>query len=267
MSESPVHAVKRKKDSSVNVAIDLLKRKEVDAVVTAGNTGAAVASAMFNLGLLSGIKRPGIAITYPSAHGISLALDVGANVDPTPEHLLHYAIMADIYSRCILKKRNPSVGLLNIGEEESKGTEVTKEAYKLLRESKLNFVGNVEGRDFFSGKCDCIITDGFVGNVVLKIIEGVVEVGATLFKREIQKNPIAQIGALLCKPALEAIRKDTNYEEAGGAPLLGINGVVIISHGGSTATAIRNAIRAAASSVQYKINDQIVSEIQQREKA
>lgn len=266
MSESPVHAVKRKKDSSVNVAIDLLKRKEVDAVVTAGNTGAAVASAVFNLGLLTGIKRPGIAITYPSAHGISLALDVGANVDPTPEHLLHYAIMADIYSRSILKKRNPSIGLLNIGEEESKGTEVTKEAYKLLRESKLNFVGNVEGRDFFSGKCDCIITDGFVGNVVLKIIEGVVEVGVTLFKREIQKNPIATLGALLCKPALESIRKDTNYEEAGGAPLLGINGVVIISHGGSTATAIRNAIRAAASSVQSKINDQIVSEIQLREK-
>ncbi len=266
MGESPVNAIKRKKDSSVNVCTDLLKRKEVDAVVTAGNTGAAVASSMLNLGLLPGIKRPGIAISYPSAHGISLAIDVGANVDPTPEHLLHYAIMADIYSRGVLKKRNPSIGLLNIGEEEGKGTEVTKEAYKLLRESKLNFVGNVEGRDFFTGKCDCIVTDGFVGNVVLKIIEGVVGVVGSLFKKEIGKNPVATIGALLCKPALEAIQKETNYEEAGGAPLLGINGVVIISHGGSTAKAICNAIRAAATAVQFKVNDQIVSEIQQREK-
>ncbi|MBI4398740.1 MAG: phosphate acyltransferase PlsX [Candidatus Omnitrophica bacterium] len=266
MGESPVQAVKRKKDSSVNVCTELLKRKEVDAVVTAGNTGAAVASSMLNLGLLPGIKRPGIAIAYPSAHGISLAIDVGANVDPTAEHLLHYAIMAEIYSRFVLKKRNPSIGLLNIGEEEGKGTEVTKEAHKLLRESNLNFVGNVEGRDFFTGKCDCIVTDGFVGNVVLKIIEGVVDVVGTLFKREIDKNPIAKFGALLCKPALDAIQRDTNYEEAGGAPLLGINGVVIISHGGSTAMAIRNAIRLAATSAELKVNDQIVNEIQQREK-
>jgi len=266
MGESPVHAVKRKKNSSINVSVDLLKRNEVDAVVSAGNTGAAVASATLNLGLLAGIKRPGIAISYPTAHGISLAIDVGANVDPTPEHLLHYAIMADIYSRYVLKKRNPSIGLLNIGEEEGKGTEVTKEAYKLLRESKLNFVGNVEGRDFFSGKCDCIVCDGFVGNVVLKIIEGVAEVVGNLFKKEIQKNPIAKIGALLCKPALEAIQRDTNAEEAGGAPLLGINGVVIISHGASTAKAICNAIKVAAQTVQFKVNDQIVSEIQRRDK-
>ncbi len=266
MGESPVSAIKRKKDSSVNVCIDLLKRKEVDAVITAGNTGAAVASAMLNLGLLPGIKRPGIAIHYPSAHGISLALDVGANVDPTAEHLLHYAIMADIYSKFVLKKRNPSIGLLNVGEEEGKGTEVTKEAYKLLRESGLNFIGNVEGRDFFTGKADCIVCDGFVGNVVLKIIEGVVGVVASLLKKEISKNPIAKVGALLCKPAFEAIQKDTNYEEAGGAPLLGINGVVIICHGGSTPMAIRNAIRAAAQTVQLKVNDQIVAEISQSNK-
>lgn len=265
MGESPVLAVKRKKDSSINVCIDLLKRKEVDAVVTAGNTGAAVVASTLNLGLLTGIKRPGIAIGYPSAHGISLAIDVGANVDPSPEHLLQYAIMADVYSRYILKKRNPSVGLLNVGEEESKGTEKTKEAYRLLRESGLNFVGNVEGRDFFSGKCDSVICDGFVGNVVLKIVEGVVEVVGRLFMKEIDKNPIAKLGAFLCKPALEAIQRDTNYEQSGGAPLLGINGVLIISHGASTAMAIRNAIRVAGQSVLQKVNEQIVADILQRE--
>ncbi len=266
MGEQPVKAIKRKKDSSLNVAIDLLKKKEVDAVVTAGNTGAAVACATLNLGLLKGIKRPGIAITFPSEHGISLAIDVGANVDPQPDHLLQYAIMAEIYSRCVLKKRSPSIGLLNVGEEESKGTERTKEAYRLLRDSGLNFVGNVEGRDFFSGKCDCVVCDGFVGNVVLKIAEGITDVVAKLFKKEIRKNPIAKLGAFLCKPVIQAIRRDTNYEECGGAPLFGVDGVVIISHGGSSGTAIKNAVRVAAQSVQQKINHQIVTEISQNEK-
>jgi len=266
MGESPVKAVKRKKDSSINVAIDLLKRGEVDAVVTAGNTGAAVASATLNLGLLKGIKRPGITVSYPSAHGISLAVDVGANLDPLPEHLLQYAIMAEIYSQCVLKKRNPSIGLLNVGEEEGKGTEKVKEAYRLLRDSGLNFIGNIEGRDFFSGRADCVICDGFVGNVALKTIEGITDVVGKLFKKEIKKNPLFKIGAFLCKPALEAIVKDTNYEQAGGAPLLGIDGVVIISHGGSSAKAIRNAVRVAGQSVQQKVNDQIVNEISQRDK-
>lgn len=266
MGESPVQAIKKKKDSSISVSIDLLKQKTVDAVVTAGNTGAAVAASTLNLGLLPGIRRPGIIISLPTLRGISLAIDVGANIDPTPEHLVQYALMADIYSRTIYKKRHPTVGLLNIGEEESKGTDVTKEAYKLLRESGFNFIGNIEGRDFFTGKCDCIICDGFAGNVVLKVTEGIIENLAGLIQKELSKNYLAQIGAFLCKPALMSVRRETNYEEAGGAQLLGINGVVIISHGASSSWAIRNAVKKAAQVIEMDVNGYIVSEVTQREK-
>ncbi len=261
MGESPVKAVKKKKDSSLNVCIDLLKRHEVDAVISAGNTGAVVAAASLNLGLLAGIKRPGIAITFPTLHGISLAIDVGANIDPSPEHLLQYAIMGEVYVRYLLKKKRPAVGLLNIGEEESKGTEVLQEAYKMLRDSNINFIGNIEGRDFFDGKADCIVCDGFVGNVVLKMIESVIEVFVRLISNEIKKDFLAQIGAFFCQNAFESIRRQTNYEEAGGAPLLGVDGPVIIGHGISSAKAIRNAIRAGANMVECQLNDRIVEEI------
>ena len=261
MGESPVAALKKKKDSSICVSIDLLKAKEVDAVMTAGNTGAAVAAATLKLGSLPGIKRPGIAISTPSLRGISIAIDVGANINPSAEELYQYALMADIYARYIFKKKRPSIGHLNIGEEESKGTEVLKEAYKLLRDSNLNFVGNIEGRDFFTGKVDCIICDGFVGNVVLKMCESVLETSISLLARELKKNPVTMLGAWLCKPAMNSIRRETNYEEAGGAPLLGVNGTVIISHGISSAKAIRNAIRVAGDIVETKINEHIVEEI------
>lgn len=261
MGDSPVQAIRKKKDSSMIVSIDLLKRGKADAFVTAGNTGAAMAAATLQLGLLAGIRRPGIAISTPTLHGISIAIDVGANINPSPEELYQYAVMADIYARSIYNKKNPSIGLLNIGEEESKGTEVLKEAYKLLRDSSLNFVGNIEGRDFFTGKVDCIICDGFVGNVVLKMCESMLETALTLLSREIKKNPISIFGAWLCQPALEAIRKETNYEEAGGAPLLGVNGRVIISHGISSARAIRNAIRVAGEAVTKKVNERIVEEV------
>ncbi|MBI4550045.1 MAG: phosphate acyltransferase PlsX [Candidatus Omnitrophica bacterium] len=266
MGESPVVAVKKKKDSSLAVAVDLLKDKQVDAVVSAGNTGAAVAASTLNLGLLPGIKRPGILISLPTLRGISLAMDVGANIDPTPEHLFQYALMADIYSRTIYKKRHPTIGLLNIGEEESKGTDVMKETYKLLRESTINFIGNIEGRDFFTGKCDCIVCDGFVGNVVLKVTEGIIENLTGLIQKELSKNYLAQIGAWLMKPALMSVRRETNYEEAGGAQLLGINGVVIISHGASSSWAIRNAIKKAAHVIESDVNGYIVNEVTQREK-
>ena len=266
MGESPVQAIKKKKDSSISVCIDLLRQKNVDGVVTAGNTGAAVAASTLNLGLLPGIKRPGIIISIPTLRGISLAIDVGANINPTPDHLVQYAHMADIYSRTIYKKRHPTVGLLNIGEEESKGTDVMKDAYKLLRESGFNFIGNIEGRDFFTGKCDCIICDGFVGNVVLKVTEGIIENLSGLIQKELSKNYLAQIGALLCKPALTSVRRETNYEEAGGAQLLGINGVVIISHGASSSWAIRNAIKKAAQVIEMDVNGYIVSEVTQRDK-
>lgn len=266
MSDSPVSAIKKKKDSSLAVCVELLRKKEIDAIVTAGNTGAAVAACTLNLGLLSGIKRPGIAIAVPTLQGISLAMDVGANIAPSPEHLLQYGYMSDVYSRYIFKKRRPTIGLLNVGEEESKGTDVLKETYRMLRESDLNFIGNIEGRDFFSGKCDCVICDGFVGNVILKVVESMAETAIGLFKKEIDKNFVAKIGALLCKPALMAIRKDTNYEEAGGAPLLGISGICFISHGGSSAKAIRNAIKAAGNAVEQKVNYHIVNDIAQKNK-
>jgi glycerol-3-phosphate acyltransferase PlsX len=261
MGDSPVAALKKKKDSSIAVCIDLLKSKEVDAVMTAGNTGAAVAASTLRLGLLAGIKRPGIAIGVPTLHGISVAIDVGANLNPSAEELFQYALMADVYARKIFNKKRPSVALLNIGEEESKGTEVLKEAYKILRESKLNFVGNIEGRDFFTGKVDCIICDGFVGNVVLKMCESVLETAVAIISRELKKNPVSMLGAILCKPAMTAIRRETNYEEAGGAPLLGVNGPVIISHGISSARAIRNAIRVAGELVMTKVNEHIVDEV------
>src|SRR3989338_8551286 len=261
MSDSPVQGIKKKKDSSLAVAIQLLKQKEVDGVVTAGNTGAAVVASTLNLGLLPGIKRPGIAIAIPTLHGITVAIDVGANIDPSPEHLLQYAFMADTYARYLLKKKKPSIGLLNIGEEASKGTETLQEAYKLLRDSGLNFIGNIEGRDFFTGKCDVIVCDGFAGNVVLKMTESILEMMITLITKEIQKDWLARLGALLCKPAFESIRKETNYEEAGGAPLMGVDGVVIISHGISSAKAIRNAIRVARESILENVNERIIDGI------
>lgn len=261
MGDSPVAALRKKKDSSIGVCINLLKNKKVDAVMTAGNTGAAVAASALLLGLLPGVKRPGIAIGAPTLHGISMVMDVGANINPSAEELFQYAAMAEVYARAVFKKKRPTVALLNIGEEESKGTEALKEAYKLLRDSQMNFVGNIEGRDFFSGKVDCIICDGFVGNVVLKMIESVLETAVKIVSREIKKSPISMLGAFLCKPALTAIRRDTNYEEAGGAPLLGVDGTVIISHGISSAKAIRNAIRVAGETVSTRVNELIVESI------
>lgn len=261
MGDSPVAAIKKKKNSSISVSIDLLKKKEVEAVVTAGNTGAAVAASAIKLGNLPGIRRPGIAISTPSLRGISIAMDVGANINPSAEELFQYAIMAESYARDIFKKKRPTVALLNIGEEESKGTEALQEVYKLLRESSLNFIGNIEGRDFFTGKADCIICDGFVGNVVLKMCESVLDTCIALVTREVKKNPISMLGALLMKPTMNSIRKETNYEEAGGAPLLGVNGTVIISHGISSAKAIRNAIRVAGDIVSTRLNDHIVEAI------
>jgi len=262
MSDSPVQAVRKKKNSSLSVAVQLLKQKEVDAVVTAGNTGAAVAASQLSLGLLPGIKRPGIAVMVPTLRGITVAIDVGANINPSPEHLFQYAIMAHTYARYLLRKKKPSVGLLNIGEEEHKGTDVLQEAYKLLRDSKLNFVGNIEGHDFFTGKCDCIICDGFAGNITLKLTESILEMLITLITKEMRKSLLTRVGAFLCKPAFESIRKETNYEDAGGAPLLGVDGVVIISHGISSAKAIRNAIRVARDSVTERVNEHIIEGIQ-----
>ncbi|MBN1493767.1 MAG: phosphate acyltransferase PlsX [Candidatus Omnitrophica bacterium] len=261
MDESPVAAIKSKKDASVTVCFDLLKKKEVDAVVTAGNTGAAVAAATLKVGLLSNVKRAGIAISLPTLKGLTLIIDVGANIDPKPEHLFQYAIMGDIFARSLHKKKRPTVSLLNIGEEETKGTEVLKETYKMLRESSLNFIGNVEGRDLFSGRSDIIICDGFVGNVLLKIVESIADTVREVMHRRISSNFLAKLGALCLRPVLADVKRDTDYTEAGGAPLLGIDGVVIISHGGSNDKAIRNAIKVAGSTVENDVNGLITREL------
>jgi len=261
MAESPVTAIKRKRNSSIAVCMDLIKRGEVNAMISAGNTGAVVASASISLGCLPGIKRPGIAISMPTTKGVSLVMDVGANIDPRPEHLLQYAIMCDVYARYIHKIKRPTIGLLNIGEEESKGTELLKVTYKLLRDSKLNFIGNIEGRDIFSGKSDCIICDGFVGNVLLKIVESISETVMHILKKELRKSIISMIGAFMLKPALDSWKRDTDAEELGAAPLLGLNGSVFIGHGGSNATAIKSAIKTAWQAVDSDINNHIIAEI------
>jgi glycerol-3-phosphate acyltransferase PlsX len=261
MHEAPATSVRKKKDSSINVAVKLVKEGKARAVVSAGNTGAAVCATTLFFKLLKGVERPGIAIVFPTLKECSLIIDVGANIDPKPIHLFQYGIMGDVYSRVILKKFSPIVGLLNIGQEASKGTDFIKKAYNLFAESQLNFIGNVEGRDLFNGRCDVIICDGFVGNVVLKVSESLAESLSALLKRELGESFITRIGALFSKSALMAMKREMDYTEYGGAPLLGIDGICIICHGRSSAKAIKNAIRVAAEFVDHKVNRQIVEAI------
>ncbi len=262
MDEPAAISVRRKRNSSISVGVDLMKRGEVDAFISAGNTGAVVCSATLNLGLLPGIERPGIAIVFPTFMGVSLMVDVGANIDPRPIHLLHYGIMGDAYSRYILGKEKPSIGLLSIGEEATKGTDFVKETHKLLDESRLNFTGNIEGQDVFAGRCDVILCDGFVGNVVLKVAEGIGAAIVKLMKSRIRNKPLAKLGALLTKKSFMKLWKDLDYSEYGGAPLLGIDGNVIISHGSSSAKAIKNAIRRGAEFKENELNKHIIEEIE-----
>ena len=261
MDESASVSVRKKKDASINICADLAKEGLVDAIVTAGHTGAAVAACVLKLRLLEGIERPGIGILFPTLGTPTLLMDVGANIDSKPSHLFQYALMGDVYFRYIMRKNRPTVGILNIGEEETKGTEHIKEAHQLLNRSQLHFLGNVEGRDIFNGKVDIVVCDGFVGNVVLKVSESIAEVVGKLLKQELKKNFITMLGALLAKPAFDALRKEVDYSEYGGAPLLGINGTCIISHGSSNARAIKNAIRVAGEFVKYEINTHILESI------
>lgn len=254
MDEPAAASVRRKRDSSISVGFELVKARQADGFVTAGNTGAAVCAATLILGLLEKIERPGIAIVIPTLKGTSILIDAGANIDPKPVHLLQYGIMGEAYTKYILKKENPTVGLLNIGEEESKGTEFMKETHRLLNESKLNFMGNIEGRQLFTGNCDCIVSDGFVGNVALKVSESFAEAIDELLRRELNRNVLTRLGAALSRGAFSAIKEELDYSEYGGAPLLGVNGICIISHGRSSAKAIKNAIRVAAESVAQDVN-------------
>jgi glycerol-3-phosphate acyltransferase PlsX len=258
MSEPAATSVRRKRDSSIVVGLNLVKEGNGDAFFSAGNTGAVVCAATLGLGLLPGIERPGISIVVPTLKGISLIVDVGANIGAKPLHLFQYGIMADAYFRYILNRPDPKIGLLNIGEEESKGTEVIKETRDLFEKSKLNFIGNVEGKDLFSGKSDIIVCDGFVGNVALKVTESVAETMQVFLKKHLLSSPLAKIGALFLKPGLSRFKKEMDYSEYGGAPLLGVNGVAIIGHGRSNAKAIKNAIRVAKEEVERKFIEKIL---------
>jgi len=257
MDESPSTALRRKKDSSIRVAVDLVKAGEADAVVSAGNTGAVMATAFFVLGTIPGVDRPGIATVMPSEKEPFLLIDAGATVDCKPVHLLQFAVMGDVYASMVLGRRRPRVGLLSIGEEATKGNELTREVFKLLESSHLEFAGNVEGKEIFSGVVDVVVCDGFTGNVALKIGEGLVESLVRMLRGEIGRSLLGRIGYLLLRTGLPDIRKKLDYAEYGGAPLLGINGVTIISHGRSSGKAIRNAIRVAAESVEKGLKETI----------
>ena len=262
MEDPPTASVRKKKNSSISVAVNLLKSREADAFVSAGNTGAVVCAATLYLGMLSGIERPGIAILFPTLKGISLVVDVGANIGPKPLHLLQYAIMADAYYRLVLDyKVKPTVGLLNVGEEATKGTDFIKETHQLLFESPIKFVGNVEGKEIFSGKCNIIVCDGYVGNVALKVTESVAEMLGKILRKTIVKGFFGKLGTLLLAGNLKRFKKELDYSEHGGAPLLGVNGVVIIAHGRSSNKAIKHAIRAAKTEVERKVNQKIIDMI------
>jgi glycerol-3-phosphate acyltransferase PlsX len=246
MLDSPVTVYRRKKDSSIRVANELVKSGEAVAVISAGHSGAAMATSLFMLGPLEGVERPAIATFMPTMKGTSIILDVGANVDCKPNHLLQFAIMGEVYAKYVLKNPNPRVGLLSIGEEATKGNELTKEAFKLLTETSLNFIGNVEGRDVMSGNADVVVCDGFIGNVVLKLSEAVAEAIGLMIRENIGDNLIKKLGYFMMKPVFRALKRRVDYAEYGGMPLIGINGISIISHGRSSAQAIKNAIRVAA---------------------
>jgi len=258
MHESPADAVRRKRDASVCRAVDLVKRGQADAVVTAGHTGAAVAATTLKLRTLPGVERPAIAAILPSPHGFFVLIDAGANIDCRPVQLVQFAIMGTVYCRAILGVSEPRVGLLSIGEEDSKGNELTRATHRLLSESALNFCGNVEGRALFIEQLDVVVCDGFVGNVVLKTAESIATFLFSWIRREIMSSAMARLGGLLAGPALRRIRKEADYEEYGGAPLLGVNGVCIIGHGSSSAKAVQNAVRVACEFVHEKVNDRIV---------
>lgn len=258
MSESGAISVRRKKQSSISIAMGMVKDGTADAFVSAGNTGAAVAAATIKLRTLKGIDRAGIASPLPNEHGICNILDAGANPEAKPEHLVGYAIMGTAFARHVLGVKEPRVGLMSNGEEEEKGTAFTKETFKRLKDTPgIDFVGNVEGHDLFETKLDIVLCDGFVGNIVLKSVEATAKAVSKWLKTEIKETPLRMAGAVLAQGAFKALKAKSSYETYGGSPLLGVNGVVIIAHGSSTGLAVRNAIRVAVETVEHKINPRI----------
>lgn len=263
MEEAAALSIRKKRDSSIVRGLELVKEGKGDVFVSAGNTGAVVCAATLSLRLMPGIDRPGIAVVFPTLSKPSMVIDVGANIDPKPIHMLQYGIMGDAYSRYILGKTDPTVALLNIGEEASKGTDFEKESHQLLKASKLNFIGNVEPKGVYKGEADVVLCNGFVGNVLLKVTEAFAYAGAELLKKELKKSGIlAKIGALMMLPALKKIKKRVDPSEYGGAPLMGIDGRVIIAHGSADARAVMNAVRAGAEFYGHNVNEHILEELQ-----
>jgi len=247
MSDSPATVVKKKKDSSLVQAIRLHKEGKADAIVSAGNTGAMMSASLFGLGRIKNVLRPAIALTFPTKHNPKIVLDVGANVDCVPENLVQFAKLGSLYSRFFFNLENPKVALLNIGEESSKGNELSKIVYEKLSNFKdINFVGNIEGKEMMKGIVDVVVCDGFVGNVMLKTVEGVAVAIFDMLKEQLKKDWIAKIGALLSYPAYAYLKKKMDQSEHGGALLIGLNGVPIVAHGSSNAKAIKNAVKVAA---------------------
>lgn len=262
MNDHPAQAFRRKKDSSVHVAARLVREAKADGLVSAGNTGAVMTVARFLLGTLESVDRVALAAPFPNAKGgVSVLLDVGANVDSKPEHLVQFAVMGEIYYRATFGNRRPRVGVLSVGEEEIKGNELTREVYTRLKKSPVQFVGNVEGGDLFSGSVDVIVCDGFVGNIALKICEGLALQIFGLLKKSIQSSLASQVAFLFSGGALKGLKKTIDYTEYGGAPLLGVRGVCVIGHGRSNAKAIKNAIRVAAGLARARSNEKIEQEL------
>ena len=263
MADAPASAMRTKRNSSINVAVDLVKQGRARSVVSAGNTGATVASTVVKLRMLAGVERPGIATIFPSPSGPFVLLDAGATVDCKPLHLVHYAIMGDVYARRILGHSKPRIGVLSVGSEESKGNELSKETFRLLRElADIRFVGNVEGHDLFAGEVDVVVCDGFVGNVTLKCCESLAKAVSHILRQNLEKTLWRKLGYLLSRNAYRELKQVTDYAEYGGAPLLGVNGVCIIGHGSSSPRAIKNALRVAGEFIVHEVNEHIVERIE-----
>ena len=261
MDEPPTAALRKKKNSSIRIAADLVRKGEAVGLVSAGNTGAVMATTKMVFGMVPGVDRPALATVLPTLTGYSVMLDVGANVTCKPHHLVQFAVMGHLFSRKIVGVTSPRVGLMSVGEEESKGNDLVKEVHKTLKRINLNFIGNVEGRDIFNGRVDVIVCDGFTGNVALKTSEGLVDAMLKLMKEELTRNMQARLGAALSRQAFRRLKKRLDYSEYGGAPLLGLRGASIICHGRSNGNAIKNAIRVAKDFAENQVDAMLAAEL------
>lgn len=252
---------RKREQTSIKMALDLIKKNEAQAMVSAGNTGAIMAIAKNTLGTIKNIDRPALALMIPTLKGNSLIVDVGANVDPKPRNLVQFALMGKVYLENVQGVKDPKIALMSIGEEETKGNELTRTTYNILKSLDINFIGNIEGRDAYIGEADLIVTDGFTGNVILKVAEGVINVTASMLKREIMSNLLSKIGFFFLRSSFRRLMKKFDYTEYGGALLLGVNGIVVIGHGNSNAKAIKNAIDLSKKFITENILGKISNEI------